>query len=235
MISDFPKYPQVSSRSFSRWNEDMFNKYNNERVYHHPNPLIRFVEQRRVEALLQLIQPIHEKQYILAAGCGEGYIESQIAGGRMLLVDLSVEAIRRARLRLSKTPHRKFVVANLEKIKVKPQTFDTIECSEVIEHVYNPDRMLREFHRVLKSEGKLVISFPNEPLINFIKRIFIRLGLFEFLFPNVPRNMMEEWHLHSFDLNVFKELIGNKWKIEKVTGAPFTWSPIRYVVSCVKI
>ena len=234
MLTDFPNYPRVSANNFIRWNEMMFYKYNNERVYNHPSPLIRFVEWCRVKALLRLLQPINKSDYILAAGCGEGYIESQIKEGKILLIDLSVEAIHRAKSRLSKIPHRDFKVANLENIPTKSRVFDAIECSEVIEHVYNPDKMLNEFYRVLKPRGKFVISFPNEPLINFIKQIFIHLGMFKLFFPNIPKNMTEEWHLRSLDLNRFKEMTGKSWRIEKVLGVPFTWLPIRYVVSCFK-
>jgi SAM-dependent methyltransferase len=40
-------------------------------------------------------------------------------------------------------------------------SFDYILCLDGIEHTENPFNAIREFHRTLKKEGKLVISLPN--------------------------------------------------------------------------
>jgi len=45
----------------------------------------------------------------------------------------------------------------------KNQSFDSIIASGVIEHVTNPSESLKELYRVLKDEGRLIITFaPNE-------------------------------------------------------------------------
>ncbi len=38
--------------------------------------------------------------------------------------------------------------------------FDNVFCSEVIEHVFNPEESLREINRVLKPGGKLLLTCP---------------------------------------------------------------------------
>lgn len=38
--------------------------------------------------------------------------------------------------------------------------FDNVFCSEVMEHVFNPDESLREINRVLKPGGKLLLTCP---------------------------------------------------------------------------
>ncbi|WP_419786195.1 class I SAM-dependent methyltransferase [Pseudodesulfovibrio sp.] len=40
-------------------------------------------------------------------------------------------------------------------------TFDVVICREVIEHVESVPHTLREFHRILKPGGKLILTFPN--------------------------------------------------------------------------
>lgn len=45
----------MDEKRFIAWNEWMFRKYNNERLYRHPNPVIRYAEDRRVSEILQAI------------------------------------------------------------------------------------------------------------------------------------------------------------------------------------
>lgn len=47
-----------------------------------------------------------------------------------------------------------------KKIPFPDQYFDSIVCFEVLEHVFNIDKILQEFMRVLKPGGKVLISVP---------------------------------------------------------------------------
>ncbi len=40
------------------------------------------------------------------------------------------------------------------------ETFDSIVCNEVLEHVFNPSEFLSEMHRVLKKGGKVLLTVP---------------------------------------------------------------------------
>ncbi len=42
------------------------------------------------------------------------------------------------------------------------ERFDVAICSEVIEHVENPNNMLRQLKRILKPDGTLIITIPHE-------------------------------------------------------------------------
>jgi len=39
-------------------------------------------------------------------------------------------------------------------------SFDAVFCSEVFEHVFNLEEILKELHRVLKPGGKMLLTFP---------------------------------------------------------------------------
>lgn len=39
-------------------------------------------------------------------------------------------------------------------------SFDSVFCSEVLEHVFNPDEILPEIHRVMKSNARALITVP---------------------------------------------------------------------------
>ncbi|MHA1381254.1 MAG: class I SAM-dependent methyltransferase [Candidatus Helarchaeota archaeon] len=40
-------------------------------------------------------------------------------------------------------------------------SFDTILCTEVLEHIHEPDKLMAEINRVLKKEGYLILSAPQ--------------------------------------------------------------------------
>ncbi len=52
------------------------------------------------------------------------------------------------------------LVSDIADIPVDDETFDAVLCTEVLEHVKNPDRVLLELSRVLKQGGKLIITAP---------------------------------------------------------------------------
>ena len=51
--------------------------------------------------------------------------------------------------------------SNLKEAKFKKETFDLITMSHVLEHVSNPLENLEEIHRILKKNGRFIISVPN--------------------------------------------------------------------------
>lgn len=68
--------------------------------------------------------------------------------------------------------------ANLERepLPFADASFDWIVFSEVIEHlVYSPLPVLREFHRVLRPGGRVLISTPNELYVKSRLRTLLRV------------------------------------------------------------
>jgi SAM-dependent methyltransferase len=57
------------------------------------------------------------------------------------------------------------------------ESFDYVTCLEGLEHLENPFSAIREFHRILKSGGKIYLSVPN--YLNIERRMrFLITGLF---------------------------------------------------------
>jgi SAM-dependent methyltransferase len=53
--------------------------------------------------------------------------------------------------------------------------FDVIFCGEVLEHVFSPDRLLRQLHAVMHEESLLILSTPN--LAYWINRLLLLVGI----------------------------------------------------------
>lgn len=69
-------------------------------------------------------------------------------------------------------------------LPLEAESFDSIICTEVFEHIPNLDKILKELHRVLKHKGKILISVPfvwNEHEIPNDYQRFSRFGISLFL------------------------------------------------------
>lgn len=86
------------------------------------------------------------KGNVLNAGAGSRDL-SQIIAGRLYNQDIFEDK------------HIHFV-SPLDKIPVEDGFFDAIICNAVLEHVENPVEVIKEFWRVLKSEGSLYLCIP---------------------------------------------------------------------------
>lgn len=64
------------------------------------------------------------------------------------------------------------IVSDIVDIPVKDREFDAVLCSEVLEHIPNPDLAIREFARVMKSGGELILTAPFCSLTHFAPYYF---------------------------------------------------------------
>ncbi|MDO9406423.1 MAG: methyltransferase domain-containing protein [Polaromonas sp.] len=59
------------------------------------------------------------------------------------------------------------IVSDITSIPVPDESFDVVLCTEVFEHLPDPARAIKEFSRVLKSGGELIITAPFCSLTHF--------------------------------------------------------------------
>ncbi len=64
------------------------------------------------------------------------------------------------------------IVSDITKIPVKSGSFDAILCIEVFEHIPDPISALKEFSRILKPGGKLILTVPFCSLTHFAPYYF---------------------------------------------------------------
>ena len=58
--------------------------------------------------------------------------------------------------------HKNFVIADMnEPLPFEDGFFDAVVCIDGIEHLENPFKFIRECERILRKDGKLIISTPN--------------------------------------------------------------------------
>jgi SAM-dependent methyltransferase len=118
---------------------------------------------------------------VLEFGCGAGSYELDLAraGAIVVGIDISPEAIERARERVAAqglSERISFQVMNAEELTFSAASFDRV-CGSSILHHLDLDRALRETARILKPGGDAVFYEPlgHNPLINLYRRLTPRM------------------------------------------------------------
>lgn len=106
-----------------------------------------------------------------------------------------------------------FFKAGIEAIPFKNKSFDVITVIEVIEHVPHPDIALNELARVLKDDGTLILTTPNN---HFFFKIFW------FLWGNIIGGMWSRSHVSSYNKKGWLRYIKNNGNF-KVTYLKNYW------------
>ncbi len=134
-----------------------------------------FWEMPRVKALIKVFSRLERPGKILDVGCGDGALTLKLkeacAAGEAFGIDISENAARLASERGIKAI---CLDIDNEEFRNEDDFFDVICVSEVFEHLFDPDRLLRNCLRTLKPGGTLVLTSPN--LSCWYNRLALFLG-----------------------------------------------------------
>jgi len=143
-------------------------------------------------ALEMLNGAVSAPGHVIDLPCGTGYLSNHAvnAGWRVSPADLFPELWQG-------DPAAKVLQANLDgQLPFSDSTADALVCCEGIEHIENPWNALREFHRVLRKDGDLIVSIPNTVDIRQRLRMLKR-GHWGHYFPKVQDHIN---HMGTFVL-----------------------------------
>jgi len=163
-----------------------------------------------LEAIVRLFIALPGKSKILDLGCGDGVYSNRLKGLGFEVVASDMDPGR-----FKYHDSIRFEAVDLGKpLPFTENSFDYVICLEVIEHLYNPDFVISEINRVLKSSGVLFLSTPN--ILNLGSRIrFLFEGSFDFfrepildyykVFPAAIQNMdVIVWRYHELEYLLFR-------------------------------
>ena len=85
------------------------------------------------------------------------YIRKKMPNAKLYNLETSTKMIKIAK---KAYPNEVFMETDLETLDFKDNSFDYIMSHETLEHTPYPDRLIKEFYRVLKPDGRLVLSLP---------------------------------------------------------------------------
>jgi len=166
---------------------------------------------------------------ILDIGCGNGWVAKEFLpkGKQVYSLDISVTNPAVVK-KLYTSPKHFAVTADSFHLPFNDDSFDCVIASEIIEHVFDPSRFIKELFRVVKKGGSLIITTPYKEKIIYYLCIHCN--------QKTPANA----HIYSFDekkleslysgndLESFKfETFGNKFLIFLRTHVIFNFFPFR--------
>lgn len=193
-----------------------------EHLYSGKNPVVRLAVESRVNAILHEIKP---GDRVLEAGCCEGYVATKLAQktgakGKVVCVDVDAQYLAAAKKRAQKMGLKNMEFTRADLAKFRPNLkFDVIVCSEVLEHVDEPSKIMRNLSDALAKSGTLVVTVPNESVLHLGRKLFF-IG---------QSDELEEITAHKSELNSSKIVsIATKLGLRKksVIQVPF---PIVYL------
>ena len=150
----------------------------------------------QIEAAIHLNRYLTAKQYVvgkrvLDIACGEGYgsrLMKNWGAASVVGVDVSEEALAVAN-RFFLCEGVTFMNHSAEELRFENDSFDVVVSFETIEHLDHPERFLQEIARVVKFDGVVLISCPNDPYYS----------------QNDPQ-FSNPYHKHAFSFFDFKEM-----------------------------
>ena len=123
----------------------------------------RISDKKRLDFIIKAIQKtVPSNGTILDVGCGNGIISHAIGslGFSVYGIDSSEKAILEARQGMGLS-NIQFRVMDAGQLASDGNRYDAIICSEVLEHLGNPEALLRTLFRCLNDPGILVVTVPN--------------------------------------------------------------------------
>jgi len=142
---------------------------------------------------------IRPNSRVLDVGCGRGLLAEKLvnSGNRVSGIDSNPASI----VFQGMEDYRQLDLER-EYLKINySEKFDSILLADVVEHVRNPEQLLRHLSKFLSPEGNFVISTGN------IAIWYYRLSLLTGRFNYGARGILDETHVRLYTLASFKSLV----------------------------
>ena len=175
---------------------------------------------------------------VLDLGCGGGLLCEAMAnsGADVFGIDASLKTIEIAKKHANEQNLKiEYENTDIESFKYK-EKFDAVICFELIEHVPNPNELIKQISKLIKPNGKLFLSTINRNLFSFMLAKVAAEYLLniiprgthtyeKFIKPSEIRQMLESNNLSISDVQGLKfNPISNTFKLS-------TFSKINYFIT----
>jgi len=158
---------------------------------------------------------------VLDLGCGSGALGREVRarlGASVTGVSASPEEVARAKTVLNTVLHQDLDAWDGQGVD---HPFDVIVCSHVLEHLRDPEGLLRNLSRKSAKETTLVVALPN--VLHWRQRAQFLRGSFRYS----DGGIMDRTHLRFFDWKSARDLLERSgWTVSRASAtghAPGVW------------
>lgn len=110
---------------------------------------------------------------LLDLGCGFYPVTAEFVAERKVGVDISVKAAEKSWKEFNEFHFLDPTQINKEILKNLLGTFDTIVASELLEHLENPEGIIKKMTYLLNDDGRILITVPNgSSIAGLIDKLF---------------------------------------------------------------
>lgn len=193
--------------------------WNNRMYLQHPTPytgVAGVIERARCRKVLEFAQ-IGSADAVLELGCEAGNLLINAPLCRRIVgADISPVVLKDAsRVFADRGRDAEFFQLDAQQLLPFYQgEFDVIICSEMLEHVENPTKVLENVYEISTPATRIVVTVPLESPKIFIKRCLNTIGLLKLIFPRIEEGQ-SEWHLHAFSRRKLLEISGKLFAVKE--------------------
>lgn len=110
----------------------------------------------RIKEISRLVKR-HKIDIIWEVGSGHGNVAMPLNNENICVI--GIEPLLKGAIVTAKNGIRTYL-GTLETLNLPPNSISAIGIFDVLEHLEQPDKLLFEIHRILKPQGKLILSVP---------------------------------------------------------------------------
>ncbi len=147
--------------------------------YHSKNPLEKWIWQKKKEVIKKLISNTGIKN-IIDLGCGDGgMIDAVKKDIAYTGIDISPTQVFAAKeyMKKQRKQNAKIKEGDVTLLKEKTSSYDAALACDIVEHVLSPKKLFSEMKRIVKKNGYIFLSIPNEYLWEFFRAALLRFPL----------------------------------------------------------
>lgn len=145
-------------------------------------------------SFVKILKRIPLKSKVLEFGPAYGYMTKYMTEEllcKVTCVELDPQAAEQA-----KAYCKRMIIGDIEKLSFETtfndEKFDVITFGDVLEHLYDPWRIIKNCQNILKEDGKILVSIPN------ISHLSVILNLIRGKFDYTNSGILDNTHIRFF-------------------------------------
>lgn len=173
----------------------------------------------------EIIRMVGKDKIVLEIGSSTGYMTKVFLDN-----GCTVDIVERDKAAVPKIPRdaRKVINGSIEDPAIYKLLgdFDFIIMADVLEHLVDPEQVLKRLFVIASPHTKLIISLPNVACWAMRKQLFFN-GNFEYQ----ESGLLDKTHLHFYTVDTLPKILTSAgWQVEKIVGT-VTRLPLEGLIS----